>query len=183
MGVIFVAGVHGVGKTTCCVEVTKQIGVPHHTASGIIKAEKASAIAESSKNVRDVQGNQDHLVQGVRKIIEAGEKRFILDGHFTLLDTHGQIQIVATDVFALLNIDGVVVFYDDPERIKARLQERDKRDWDVSLLQMHQDAELAHSRLVATTLQLPIVKLEAFDSSGLVEFVASMRRDPWTHKI
>lgn len=169
MGVIFVAGIHGVGKTTCCAEVAKQISIPHYTASAIIRSEKASVISEHSKEVRNVGVNQNHLVEGLRKIVEAGKQRIILDGHFTLLSAEGQIKPISVDIFAGLDVDGFVLYKDDPLRISARLQERDNMAWDVSLLTTHQNAEIAHAKVVSETLQLPIVYLEAFDSNGLVE--------------
>lgn len=172
MGAIFVAGVHAVGKTTCCLAVTQQLGYPHFSASEIIKAEKLSAVPLGTKEVRDVAENQQLLIRGVDRIRDRGLCHFLLDGHFTLLDTQQQVQTVDVAVFARLRIDGVVVYQDDPELIQTRLEERDRRAYDVKLIAIHQDAELTHAKTVSSTFQIPIVYLDAFDSAGLIASVS-----------
>ena len=72
MKVIFVAGIHGVGKTTGCMAVAEELGIPYYTASQIIKGEKASAVVEQSKLVADIDENQRLLIQGVSKLIKGG---------------------------------------------------------------------------------------------------------------
>ena len=173
MGTIFVAGVHAVGKTTCCMAATKQLGYPHFSASEIIKAEKSSAVTSDSKEVRDVTENQQLLIRGVDKILNQGKRCFFLDGHFTLLDAKRQIQAVDVAVFAQLRIDSVVVYQDDPKHIQARLKERDNRFYDAELIAIHQNAELAHAEIVSLALQIPIIHLHAFDSSGLIQSASS----------
>jgi len=54
MKVIFVAGIHAVGKSSACKLLSSETGTPHYTASQIIREEKASAISEDSKLVTDV---------------------------------------------------------------------------------------------------------------------------------
>lgn len=168
MGIIFVAGVHGIGKTSCCSEVAKLTGYTHHAASSIIKMEKTSAIAEHSKEVRDVMGNQELLIQGVQKLYEAGNVKIILDGHFTILNSQGQIETVDLAVFAELKMDGVVAYRDDPQRIANRLRERDGRECCASTIAAQQCSELEQAQLVATSLQVPIAYLDAFDIQGLI---------------
>ena len=176
MGTIFVAGVHGVGKTTCCIEVAQQLCVPHYSASELIKAEKQAAIAGNTKEVIDVRGNQELLTQAVQRRLYAGQSRLLLDGHFTLLNSEKKIQMVELSVFVSLSIDGIVVFRDDPESIQTRLQERDKHDWDVDLIATQQNAELQHAATVATALRVPINYFDAFSSRMLLEMAGSI----WT---
>ena len=42
MKVIFVAGIHAVGKSSACKFLSSETGIPHYTASQIIREEKAS---------------------------------------------------------------------------------------------------------------------------------------------
>ncbi len=67
MGIVFVGGVHGVGKSTSCQEVAERTGLQWLTASSLIKAEEQSAVAEHSKVVLDAVGNQELLIRSVRK--------------------------------------------------------------------------------------------------------------------
>ncbi|HUW36182.1 MAG TPA: ATP-binding protein [Rhodocyclaceae bacterium] len=173
MGVIFVAGVHAVGKTTACAHAASTLGIAHYTASGLIKAEKASAIPVQGKSIADVDGNQTLLIHGVEKARSRHQGRIILDGHFTLATLEGRIELIAMDVFRALVVDGVVVYHDEPVAIATRLNQRDGETRRSEVVAEHQEAELKHARMVANELRVPLKLLPAFDSDGLV---ASIRQ-------
>lgn len=166
MKVIFVSGIHGVGKTTGCKAVSEALCIPHYTASQVIKSEKASAVAEQSKLVANVEENQRLLIQGVSKLIAGG--RFLLDGHFTIRrESDGGIEAVHVDVFRQLHIEGIVTYIDAPGKIAERMQLRDGVLPPVGLLQAHQDAEVIHAKHVAAALSVPLMVLQAFDTDGM----------------
>lgn len=172
MKVIFVAGIHGVGKTTGCKAVAEELGIPHYTASQVIKGEKASAVAEQSKLVADINENQRLLIQGVSKLIEGG--RFLLDGHLTIRrESDGGIEPIPVDVFRHLRIEGIVTYTDVPSEIAKRMQLRDGVLPAVGLLQSHQDAEIAHAEHVAAALFVPLIVLRAFDTDGMKQAIIS----------
>lgn len=171
MGVIFVAGVHAVGKTTACEHVARTLNLVHYTASGLIKAEKASAIPERGKVVADIEGNQNLLIRGVRRVLQENMGRIILDGHFTLPNFDGQIEAIGLYVFRALVLDVVVVFHDEPAAIATRLSQRDGESRHPDAIAHHQNMELATARSVATELHVPLLLLPAFDSSSLVEAI------------
>ena len=171
MGVIFVAGVHAVGKTTACSHAAGALNIAHYTASGLIKAEKATAIPLRGKVAADIEGNQHLLIRGVRKALDESKGRMILDGHFSLPDTRGEFQVVELEVFRALTLSGVVVFHDEPEAIVARRHLRDGERHSRETITHHQELELAHARLVSAELQIPLKLLAAFDSAGLVETI------------
>lgn len=172
MGIVFVAGVHGVGKTTACVHVANSLGLAHYSASEIIKSEKASAIAMGSKAVADIDGNQLLLIQGVQKLCELHDEPIILDGHFSLLKVDGGIETVSIDVFRALLLKGIVVYQDEPKLISDRLKDRDKTVSDPFVVDQRQRVELQHGNFVATDLNIPIQILKAFDMDGLVRLVS-----------
>ena len=142
MGIVFVGGVHGVGKSTCCQEVAERTGLQWLTASSLIKAEEQSAVAEHSKVVLDAVRNQQLLVRSVRKRMKRGHDRVILDGHFTLFTLSGTIETIEIDVFIQLGLERIVVLRDDPSAICGRLRERDGQDWSISMVDIHQNAEI-----------------------------------------
>ncbi|PIQ25134.1 hypothetical protein COW64_16265 [bacterium (Candidatus Blackallbacteria) CG18_big_fil_WC_8_21_14_2_50_49_26] len=167
MKVIFVAGIHAVGKSSVCKSVSDELGIPHFTASQIIREEKSSAVAEGSKLVADVADNQRILIRGVSRLLEQG--RFLLDGHFTMRrELDGGIEPIHADVFRDLRVGRVVIFVDDPEAIARRMHERDGVLHPVESFRSHQDAEIFHATHVAKTLGIPISILQAFDVSGLI---------------
>lgn len=167
MKVIFVAGIHAVGKSTVCEVVAGEFGIPHFTASQIIRDEKSSAISMSSKLVADVVDNQRLLIQGVSRLLQDGH--LLLDGHFTVRCKLDEcIEPVDIDVFRELRVGGIVLFTDNPEEISKRMYNRDGVFHAVELFQSHQDAEIAHAKYVARMLNLPMVELQAFDKDGLM---------------
>lgn len=172
MGVIFVAGVHAVGKTTACTHAARNTKLVHFTASSLIKAEKASAIPETGKAVADLEGNQDLLIRGVQRSLLENNGRIILDGHFTLPTFNGQIEAIGLDVFRALTLEYVVVYHDEPAAIAARLCQRDGETRHADAIAHHQDAELAAARAVTAELGLPLRLLAAFDSISLIKVIS-----------
>lgn len=172
MKVIFVAGIHAVGKSTACKVVSGEFGIPHFTASQIIRDEKSSAVSANSKLVADVADNQRLLVQGVSRLLEDGH--LLLDGHFTMRrQSDGDIEAIHVDVFRELRVGSVVLFTDHPAEISRRMRARDGVSHPVEMLQSHQNAEIAHAKYVADTLGLPIVTLQAFDTNGMARVMSS----------
>ncbi len=167
MGILFVGGVHGIGKSTCCQQVADRSGVFWFTASDLIKAESKSAIAEDSKRVLNPVENQELLICGIRKQIRAGHERILLDGHFTLLKANGEVTAIELDVFRQLGLEGIVMFQDDPVSIFNRLRARDGQNLSIPRVKSHQDSEIEQGHLVASNLKIPIMVLDAFDADGL----------------
>lgn len=174
MGIIFVGGVHGVGKSSACKRAAAITGVAYHTASEIIRAESGAIRMHETKEVRDVGSNQSLLLQGVKKLSAALGDKFLLDGHFTLVGSGGGIERIPEGVFLPLGLDAVVVFRDRPDNIAIRLQERDGRAWSASRIAAQQDAEVEHAQEVARSNGIPLVSLEAFDIQGLVNAISTI---------
>lgn len=172
MTVVFVGGVHGVGKSTCCAQVAQLTGCLHVTASEIIRRERAQAISSAGKLVADVDGNQRLLIRGFHALRqEAGTTPILLDGHFAMRDGLGDIQTVAVGVFRSLGIDSVVCLVDAASAIAARIWQRDgtgPADREIADLQ---DAELSHARLVAADLAIPFTLLQGGDVQALSRHV------------
>lgn len=167
MGIVFVAGIHAVGKTTACQQVAHDCHVPHYSASAVIKAEKESAIAKKGKMVADVDGNQKLLVQGVNRVLSQHEGVILLDGHFTLLNSKGEIQSIESVLFQQISLDRVIVFRDDPDAIVSRMANRDGNAYTRDLIDRHQTKEITHAKIICEELAIPFQLLDAFDSGGL----------------
>lgn len=172
MGVIFVAGVFAVGKTTLCKQAEQALGLPHYSASGLIKAEKASAISSQDKAVHNVADNQQLLIRGAEKALARHEGNILLDGHFSLPTTDGRIEPVAIEVFHALGLLRAIVLSDEPEAIASRWQGRDGQTNKVESIHAHQEIELRHARDVAQALAIPLIQIQAFDLTTFLDSLA-----------
>lgn len=148
---VFVAGVHGVGKTYLASRLPATLGLIHTSASKLINEERATSNWGVDKRVSDVHANQSALVAAVKRHNDAGV-RLLLDGHFVLLNAQGEFSHLDADVFKSLNLDGVVVLEADPGTISTRIRERDGRDTDISHLVEFIAAERSQAQLVCDEL-------------------------------
>jgi adenylate kinase len=170
VSVIFVAGIHAVGKSTACKFASAKLGIPHYIASQIILGEKTTSEPAGSKLVDDVAENQRLLIQGVSRL--SATRIILLDGHFTIRrKSDGAIETIPVEVFQEIQVKAVVVFTDEPAKIAERTFARDKVELSLESLYSHQEAEIKHAMLVSTTLALPIVMLKAFDTEAFTDAI------------
>lgn len=159
--IIFVAGVHGVGKSTLCKRMEDLYPFKHLTASDIIKKYK-KPITDTSKFIADIDDNQRILVSGLKHELIDG-KSIMLDGHFALLDESGNPSSVDSNVFERLTLDGIIIIIHEPKVIVQRLLERDGFQYDVELFSTLQEMEVHRGREVADALNIPLVVIDLRD--------------------
>ena len=108
MSVIFLAGVHGVGKGFLGAPVASSMGIAHLTASQLIREEKGQATWGLDKKTSDLDDNQLALIRAVsqRRLTHPS---ILLDGHFVLRDAQGVLTPLATSVFKELHLTGVIL--------------------------------------------------------------------------
>ncbi|WP_339273424.1 ATP-binding protein [Paenibacillus sp. FSL W8-0426] len=153
--IVFVGGIHGVGKTCLCKEISKEFDTPHFSASDLIRKQKEEE-ARSVKNVTDVKGNQDALIMAINKFV-TDILVFLLDGHFCIINKEGKVERIPQDTFERMEISCLLVLIDDPEEIQKRLKKRDSRDYSIDLLDKFQTEELEYARQLSETLMLPLL--------------------------
>lgn len=167
--VIFIGGVHGVGKTTFSKSLSDTLKIPSFTAGDLIRAHRARPVTED-KRVGDISGNQDALVEAIRLL--GISTPILLDGHYCLLDANAAVSEVPIRTFQQLTLCVSLVIRDDPALIRERLQQRDSKDYDLDLIAAFQDAEIAWSQKVAAILKIPIALFDCSESDHAASWVA-----------
>ena len=152
---IFLAGIHGVGKTYIASQLPEYLGFTHASASQLIKNERASATWNKDKQVIEVDENQIALAKAVRNHNNIG-KRLLLDGHFVLLDSHGGHLPLGVDVFEPLNLSGVILFEDEPGVIATRIYQRDQVMRDKKDIAAFMVKERHQAQTVCNELSVPL---------------------------
>ena len=171
---VFVAGIHGVGKSTICHALANLVGAIHLSSGELISRTRTTdPKAPSDKRVGDVQKNQDALITA----LEAQQaERIILDGHFVLLRTDGQISEVPMTTFTALAPSGVVLLIDAPRAIASRLSMRDGKRYSQRELAELQERERAAAVNVTISLDIPLHCATPADDETLMQTVQAWFR-------
>lgn len=167
---IFLAGIHGVGKTFLAERLPSDLGLTHTSASKLIREELAQPNWGKDKRVSDVDANQIALAQAVRRRNDGGE-RLLLDGHFVLLDAAGNYVRLDADVFRSLNLQAVVLLEAPHEVVAERIQSRDGRNVAVADVERFAEAEHSHAKAVCSSLGLDLIILNSATANALHQVI------------
>lgn len=130
---VFVGGIHGTGKSVFASACSKDLGLDHISASNIIYQQNVL-----DKNVADIDKNQDVLVTGFYSLPSS---RYIMDGHYALLDKNSSISRIPINTFTLLKPKRLVLLTSRIEQIYTRLLKRDGKQYSLDLLSAMQHEE------------------------------------------
>ncbi len=158
--IIFVAGIHGVGKTFLGAPVAQKLGIRHATASQLIREELGLQSWRVDKRVSGLDENQAALVSATKRLHSSGQN-LLLDGHFVLRGTNGEFNEIDPQVFRDLRIGAVLLLEADNNVVIERLKVRDNTSWTSSELQSLAEREEAHARRVSSALGIAFRNLFA----------------------
>lgn len=102
--ILFIGGIHGVGKTTVAEKLAVDLGVQRFSAGDLIRGQLR--MANQGKAVLDVDENQDVLVVAVRTRVTGPA---ILDGHFCLIRASLDVRPVPMRTFVELAPVGLLL--------------------------------------------------------------------------
>lgn len=160
MSVIFLGGVHGVGKGFIGAPAAQSLGITHFTASQLIRAEKGQTTWGADKKTSDLDDNQLALIRAVNRM-RLTHGSILLDGHFVLRNAEGTLTLLETEVFRALNLTGVILLIEESHVIASRLATRDKGEQNVVAISQLLKAESAHAQAVCLELGLPLAVIHA----------------------
>lgn len=172
--IVFLAGIHGVGKGTFARNLSNQLGLSHFSASDLIKAQKLAPVDEK-KTVIDPERNQNYLLEAV-KHIETVHQHFVLDGHFTLWQNQTTFEIPIS-VFEELPIAGIVLLTEQPTIIASRLMNRDGTPWDEDLIKQRQAKEVERANYVRSSLKTPMLTIQSSQYESAIEWIRDLVSD------
>ena len=165
---LFVSGVHGVGKTFFCNRVKEQRGINTYSASKLI-TEKRNIGFSADKKVSDIDENQSLLLEAIDELRETGNE-FILDGHFCLLESDGLISRIPMDTYTSLRPDKIILLTEQPSVIVARRFQRDGIVVEEADVDSFQREEMTYAEEVARNLGVQlIVSLGSYDLEDIIQ--------------
>jgi len=172
--IIFIGGIHGVGKTTLCEKLVENLHFNHYSASQLIKMLKNEDGDNKNKRVKNIAENQDLLITAINQYLDKSRPA-LLDGHFCLLNTEHKIKRVPKETFTAISPNAIVTLHDDIAKIINRITHRDDVNYDFTLLSSFQDKEISYSADIANNLEIPHLLFNVSDNiTGLINFVTSI---------
>lgn len=155
--IIFIGGVHGVGKGYLCSNIVQIFEIVHLSSSDVLNWRKGV-----DKGVENVNYTQNYLIQNLKKIVSPDE-RYLLDGHFCLLKTDGSIERIPLNTFREINPILIILVIAPVNIIKERLEQRDNKNYDFALLDKFQRQEIEYAHEVSDELGIECVQLMSND--------------------
>lgn len=167
---IFVSGIHGVGKTYFCNMIKEKLGIRNFSASQLI-AEKRKRNFSVDKCVSDIDDNQLLLLNAINELRQADEE-FILDGHFCLLTEEGVITRIPMETYTLLKPDIMILLLENSKTIAERRFQRDGIRQDECTIIDFQEAEKVYATEIAKQLNIPLeISRGASDLERMLEII------------
>lgn len=161
---IFVGGIHGVGKTTLCQELSKRLNFKYLSASKLIKWRSLK------KKVRNIENTQKILIYELKKKLDK-TKFNLLEGHFTLFNVYNEIIKIKLDIFEKINPLFLIVIKNSIENIKNNLEIRDSKNYNLNLLENMQELEIEHAHYISKKLKIEILEISNKDFLNKIDLI------------
>ena len=161
---IIVAGIHGVGKTTFTNKYMVPNGWNCYAASHIIKNFSGAVNFDKKTNQKDILNNQEKLIIGMAEITEK-VCNVCLDGHFTLLNSQGEITSIPSEVFHKLNPSGIILLEDSVANIQRKIHGRSGDLWESDLIELFQKEELSRAALFSSECGIPVLTIDLTENT------------------
>lgn len=159
--IIFLGGIHGVGKGTLCLKIKKELEIEHLTASELLKWTEVNTDPKN-KLVADIPSMQDRLIQGLELRV-VPTRKYLLDGHFCLFDGLGNVEHIPFATFSKIDPILISILTEEPEIIVQRLTLRDNRPYDLPLIRQMQVEEITYGKWVADQLKKSFLLIKSDD--------------------
>lgn len=166
--IIFIGGIHGVGKGTICNEITSKTDIIHITASEILKWNEISS--SENKLVNNISSTQERLILGLKSLIDT-DKQYLLDGHYCLLNSDGFPSKIDEETFDKINPKIISIVIDDIEKIIERLEKRDDKKYDFETLNQLQEMEIEYAKYLSKKYSIPYVEIRNSNYKSLLNII------------
>lgn len=153
-GVVFVAGVYGVGKSTLCNKLRSITGIPAFSAGDLISEVNGETYGKN-KVVKNVNSNQEILITAVDTKLKE-YPHLLLAGHFCIVDKNNKVELLPEYVFSKLHLKRIILLEADSLRIAENVNRRDQRVYPVQTLEQLIDCEHKQAQRVAQKLKIPL---------------------------
>lgn len=170
--IIFVGGIHGVGKSTICQQICSKLDIEYLSASELLKWKEINKDTKNKK-VKNIPNTQNRLLTGLKDTLQE-DKTYLLDGHYCLLNKDSKVKRISMDVFIEIKPKLLCLILGDVTEIKKRLEYRDNKPYECELLEQLQNSELVYAKYLSTALNIP---LYIEKSSDYMKLLSHLRKN------
>lgn len=152
--IVFIGGIHGVGKSTICRNICKELYMEYLSASELLKWQEINSDSKNKK-VMNIPITQNRLLLGLKKTVKEN-LHYVLDGHFCLLNEENKVVDVPEETFREINPKALCLILGDVLEIKKRLETRDNKPYEYETLELLQIREMDYAKHLSKSLRVPL---------------------------
>lgn len=152
--IAFIGGIHGVGKSTICKHICRELNLEYLSASELLKWKDINEDAKNKK-VKDIPDTQNRLILALTHRVQQ-DKNYLLDGHYCLLNSNDEVVNIPLDTFEKINPFSLNIILGNVAEIKKRLEMRDNKLYDYALLERLQNEELSYAKHLSKTFGITL---------------------------
>lgn len=173
MGVIFVAGCYGVGKSTVIRQLSRLMSVPFFSASSLI-SEANNETYGANKFVADKKKNQKILLSKIEEKLKE-HSRFFLDGHFCIFKQGNVIDPLPLDDLKVMHFEKIVLLEAEPDFILKNLSNRDEKTYTLKAITALMEAERQQATALSKMMQIPLqIHQMKFDDTDVQKILSAL---------
>ena len=174
MGTIFVAGIYGVGKSTLCANLSKELKIPTYSAGDLISSVNGEQYG-ANKAVADKMSNQAILSIQVKKLLEKNT-RILLAGHFCIFNKKNEVDYLPENIFSDLNIEIILLLEAPVSRVLKNLTSRDNKEYTQQQIESLHNAENQRAMKISHSIGCEIfLHSMRFDNTDLSKCLSYLR--------
>ena len=154
-GIILFSGVHGVGKGYFVKENIKDNDdIICVSASELIRQYQNSEDA-GYKKVKDVEGNQEILLDALRRMEMSVDKSILLDGHLCIINSNSEVEAISESFISKAQVIGVILLQEEIPIIEQRQKVRDGISLSAEMIREIQCKEKLYAELLFKKYKIP----------------------------
>ena len=173
-GIIFIAGVYGVGKSTVCRKLENYLKIPAFSAGDLISEINGEHYG-NNKVVKDKYNNQNILITAVKnKLVQT--PKFLLACHFCIFNTKNEVEILPEFVYKEMPLSKIVLLETETSRICKNIQNRDNKAYSKEHLNDLIEKERKQAIKISSDLNIPlIIHHMSFDQTDIDALIISIQ--------
>jgi adenylate kinase len=163
---VFVGGVHGVGKSTICKSLCDQLDLSYLSASELIRWADLNE-DPTNKSVKDIPDTQTRLINAMN-LRRQPDYKYLLDGHFCLFNSKSEITKISLETFEAIQPSVLCVITGRPDEIAKSQAVRGGQVYDLDVITDMQNCEIEHAERVAKHLSKPFFQTTRNSTASLI---------------